>query len=120
MALQCRQRQQIWWKFQYYISGTDNVAIGCTSATLSGAKQIAIGAQLNAAITCNNAIVLGSAHGGYYGGYSVTIRHALYKDPDHPLLISRVDQVMDYTTSLAHSPRGISNSKEYSGLLGTH
>ena len=83
------------------VSGTDNVAIGCTSATLSGARQTAIGAKLNAAITCNNAIVLGSAN----EGYSVTIRHPLFKHPDQTLLISRAEGDYDYTTSLAHSPK---------------
>ena len=83
------------------VSGTDNVAIGCTSATLSGARQTAIGAKLNVAITCNNAIVLGSAN----EGYSATIRHPLYKNPDQTLLISRADGDYDYTTSLAHSPK---------------
>ena len=83
------------------VSGTDNVAIGCTSATLSGARQTAIGAKLNVAITCNNAIVLGSAN----EGYSATIRHPLYKNPAQTLLISRAEGDWDYTTSLAHSPR---------------
>ena len=83
------------------VSGTDNVAIGCTSATLSGARQTAIGARLNVAITCNNAIVLGSAN----EGYSVTIRHPLFKNPAQTRLISRAEDDWDYTTSLAHSPR---------------
>ena len=85
------------------VSGTDNVAIGCTSATLSGARQTAIGAKLNAAITCNNAIVLGSAN----DGYSVTVRHPLYQTPLQTLLISRADGDYDYTTTLANSPKAV-------------
>lgn len=83
------------------VSGIDNIAIGCNSATLSGARQTAIGAKLNAAITCNNAIVLGSAN----DGYSVTVRHPLFKHPNQTLLISRAEGDYDYTTSLAHSPK---------------
>jgi hypothetical protein len=85
------------------VSGTDNIAIGCTSATLSGARQTAIGAKFNAAITCNNAIVLGSAN----DGYSVTIRHPLYKHPYETLLISRADGDYEYTTTLANSPKAV-------------
>ena len=85
------------------VTGTANIAIGCTSATLSGARQTAIGAKLNAAITCNNAIVLGSAN----DGYSVTIRHPLYKHPNQTLLISRADGDYDYTTTLANSPKAV-------------
>lgn len=85
------------------VSGTDNTAIGCKSATLSGTRQTAIGAKFNVGVSCNNAIILGSAN----DGYSVTIRHTLYKHPNQTLLISRADGDYDYTTTLANSPKAL-------------
>jgi len=56
------------------VSGTDNVAIGCTGVTLSGIGQIVLGATWSSRLKCNDITVLGSAQ-----IECTNIKHFLYK-----------------------------------------
>jgi hypothetical protein len=56
------------------VSGTDNVAIGCTGITLDGIGQVVLGATTAARLKCNDITVLGSSQGS-----CTNIKHFLYK-----------------------------------------